>query len=531
MVHRTDSMDDSPAVPSDKCSRRKVSVKPELHDQNRGFVSKRPKFGFSNQDNEGVEMAAGYNPLVEPSPLGLKLKKSPSLLELIQMRLSQEKSPSLAKTLPRKEKTITAVDKLKASNFPASLLKIGTWEYASRYEGDLVAKCYFAKHKLVWEVLDGGLKNKLEIQWSDIMAIRAKYPDNQPETLDVVLSRQPLFFREINPQPRKHTLWQATTDFTSGQASVHRQHFLHFPQGTLQKHFEKLMQCDPRLRYLSQQPDIVLDSPYFQPIVSIFGDSTDSDRGFSLRADGRFSFSGFTDTVSGSGLSSSDIDNQVHFTSRTRHRSQGHNRSTPETCAMEGDVSSRMKEMHGLSLLNQIKLPGLHPSMSVGDLVNHIGDCISEQIKSDNPSLAINEHQKTSILEEISQYLLTDSQTIPVSDENEKSIMSRVNSLCCLLQKDLSGTENLLPGNNKNVKNLEFEEDTYTHQKFNPGKVVNQITEKLCGGEGQNHNGHGHGHTLGMARKDSFGELLLHLPRIASLPQFLISVPEDSNEE
>ncbi|KAK9715863.1 hypothetical protein RND81_06G195000 [Saponaria officinalis] len=509
MVHRMDSMEDSPA-PVKSC-RKKVMMKPEFELENRACFSKRRKFGFSTQV-EGAEKTE-YNPLEDPSPLGLKLKKSPSLLELIQMRLSQEKTPSLAKTLARKEKCI-AIDKLKASNFPASLLKIGTWEYTSRYEGDLVAKCYFAKHKLVWEVLDGGLKNKIEIQWSDIMAIKAKYPDNEPETLDVVLSRQPLFFREINPQPRKHTLWQATTDFTSGQASVHRQHFLQFPQGTLQKHFEKLMQCDPRLRYLSQQPEIVLDSPYFQPMVSVFGDSTDGDRGFSLKADGIFSFSGFTD----SGLSSSEIDNQDRFISSTRHKSQGHNRSITETYAMEVDVSSKMNETRGLNLLNQIKLPGLHPSMSVGDLVNHIGDCISEQIKSDNPNLAINEFQKTSILEEISQYLLTDSQTIPVSDE--KSIMSRVNSLCCLLQKDPSGVENLLPQDNKHITTITIKEGTTTHQKINPGKVVNQMTEN-----------HHHGHTPGMVRKDSFGELLLHLPRITSLPQFLISVPEDSSEE
>lgn len=60
-------------------------------------------------------------------------------------------------------------------------------QYKSRYEGDLVAKCYFAKHKLVWEVLDGGLKNKIEIQWSDIMGIKATYPDDGPGTLDVVV--------------------------------------------------------------------------------------------------------------------------------------------------------------------------------------------------------------------------------------------------------------------------------------------------------------------------------------------------------
>jgi hypothetical protein len=114
----------------------------------------------------------------------------------------------------------SSIDKLKASNFPASILRIGSWEvtndfvfsvciivvvvilvhgllrvcvffffwqYKSRYEGDLVAKCYFAKHKLVWEVLEGGLKSKIEIQWSDIMALKANCPDNGPGTLNVVV--------------------------------------------------------------------------------------------------------------------------------------------------------------------------------------------------------------------------------------------------------------------------------------------------------------------------------------------------------
>lgn len=68
-------------------------------------------------------------------------------------------------------------------------------QYKSRYEGDLVAKCYFAKHKLVWEVLDGGLKNKIEIQWSDIMALKARCPDDGPSTLDVVVfTFAPFFF-------------------------------------------------------------------------------------------------------------------------------------------------------------------------------------------------------------------------------------------------------------------------------------------------------------------------------------------------
>ena len=50
-----------------------------------------------------------------------------------------------------------------------------------------MAKCYFAKHKLVWEVLEGGLKSKIEIQWSDIMALKANCPDDGPGTLNVVV--------------------------------------------------------------------------------------------------------------------------------------------------------------------------------------------------------------------------------------------------------------------------------------------------------------------------------------------------------
>ncbi|KAF3771696.1 hypothetical protein EJ110_NYTH58832 [Nymphaea thermarum] len=115
-----------------------------------------------------------------------------------------------------------SAERMKASNFAATFLKIGSWERASRYDGDLVAKCYFAKRKLVWEVLEGGLKSKIEIQWSDITSLRTTYRQNHPDQLEVELSKVPHFFRETNPQPRKHTLWQAANDFTGGQAVTYR---------------------------------------------------------------------------------------------------------------------------------------------------------------------------------------------------------------------------------------------------------------------------------------------------------------------
>lgn len=80
----------------------------------------------------GMSVPEQYNPLEEPSPLGLKLRKSPSLLELIQMRISQANSSKAAATSKKDQKGTSSSsatsEKLKASNFPASILRIGTWE-------------------------------------------------------------------------------------------------------------------------------------------------------------------------------------------------------------------------------------------------------------------------------------------------------------------------------------------------------------------------------------------------------------------
>eukprot|EP00249_Psilotum_nudum_P020167 c27585_g1_i1 orf=589-2349(+) len=228
-----------------------------------------------------VNAASLFNPLDEPSPLGLSLKKSPSLLDLIQRKLAQadvmmipcsegfEKEPLMNKSKNFMIPSCGEKDKVKAANFPASLLRIGTWECASCYEGDLVAKCYYAKRKLVWEVLNRGLKSKIEVQWSDITALKASCSENQSDSLYMEISRPPLFFRETNPQPRKHTSWQSTPDFTGGQATVCRRHFLQFSEGILNRHLEKLFQCEPRLKALSERASTIENSLFFEPQIPV----------------------------------------------------------------------------------------------------------------------------------------------------------------------------------------------------------------------------------------------------------------------
>lgn len=98
------------------------------------------------------------------------------------------------------------------------------------------------------------------------------------------------------------------------------------------------------------------------------------------------------------------------------------------------DISRDMEQLKGLGNLDQLRVPGLHPSMSMKDLVSHFEQRFSEQGTSEVINLSSDERQSLEILEEISRCLFSDTQNMPASDE--KSLMTRVNSLCCLLQKD-----------------------------------------------------------------------------------------------
>ncbi|KAI3448498.1 hypothetical protein Pfo_005163 [Paulownia fortunei] len=184
--------------------------------------------------------------MVAPSsPLGLTLRKTPSLVSLLEMRLSAQQQAVLPTQdnhgsdhdRPRRRMENVGSqplsEKLKASNFPIISIKIGAWQRSSRHEGDLIAKMYYAKRKIVWEVLDGPLK-------------------------------------KTNPQPRKHTNWQQAPDFTEGQAPIWRIHCVSFPPGVLDKHYEKLLQCDQQLFVLSQKPFPSQESPYFHSATSNF---------------------------------------------------------------------------------------------------------------------------------------------------------------------------------------------------------------------------------------------------------------------
>ncbi|XVE63122.1 hypothetical protein DITRI_Ditri06bG0174500 [Diplodiscus trichospermus] len=222
------------------------------------------------QSTPQVNLVNAYQTLPN---LGLKLSITPCLLEKLEQLAQVQNSIAGAQTTSHHSAYATAkpkskyisqhVNKMKAENFPISLLRIGSWQRVSRNEGDLVAKCYFAKRKLVWEFLENGLKSKIEIQWSDILSLMAVMNVDRPGILEIELNHPPSFHHEIDPQPRKHTQWRMVSDFTGGAALTFRRHHLEFPPGALEKPLEKLLRYDRRLCQLSRQGYPSLDSPYF----------------------------------------------------------------------------------------------------------------------------------------------------------------------------------------------------------------------------------------------------------------------------
>jgi hypothetical protein len=86
--------------------------------------------------------------------------------------------------------------------------------------------------------------------------------------------------------------------------------------------------------------------------------------------------------------------------------------------------------------------------------------------------------------------------------------MARVDSLCCLIQKDTDPVDKPKPEPNDS-DNIGAEASNSSDEEFSSaptGKPTDATNPPA------------------MSRKDSFGELLTNLPRIASLPQFLMSL-------
>ncbi|CAI9761022.1 unnamed protein product [Fraxinus pennsylvanica] len=248
---------------------------------------------------------------------------------------------------------------------------------------------------------------------------------------EMKFARSPIFFKENNPQPRKHTIWKPTSEFTGGQASINRKHFLQCPLGVLDKHYEKLIQCDKRLYILSRQLEIVIDSPYFDTCASINPEECRGHEFDRVSLAQGYSPSSFQDVelVAITQSSPSTFEqNPNHVTVENMSTKTLSSSSVMDTSAFECNGSH---EGHGYleqRSWEQLKVPDLRPSV-MRDLENNIGSCLSEQVTSGClPSDKTPEFWD--VMENIKRYLLGDTYSTTVLDE--RSLLKKVDSLSFL---------------------------------------------------------------------------------------------------
>jgi hypothetical protein len=222
----------------------------------------------------------------------------------------------------------------------------------------------------------------------------------------------------------------------------------------------------------------------------------------------------------------------------------------------------------GPSNLNQIKLPGLRHSMSVSDFIDHVQHHLSEGMDPGNPSFSAEILDCEKMLEDLRQHLFDDNQVTAPSDD--PLVMSKVNSLCCLLKLDPQALDDG-PNDGKNIQldNQVTASDGTSHmprvnslycfvQMDPPTAVPNSLDEGPNDGkniqlghdlesmpgnrikkdikaaaEEDSRDVYGGNPTSGMSRIDSYTNLLLDLPRIESLPRiaslsrYLNNISED----
>eukprot|EP00897_Mesotaenium_endlicherianum_P002187 jgi/Mesen1/1997/ME000147S01086 len=212
---------------------------------------------ISASDQHNLSLLCGdFNEedLLKHPPLGLTLRKSGSFLELLSKQLAKHDPVSPQRNEPEgspvhMENALhmqagCSMGKVKYSTLIAESITIGAWKQVSQHEEHIVAKFQYAQRKLIWEVLEEGLKSKMEVDYDDISFLRATYLGSAPSILEVWVRHAPAHHSMSTSEHREQT---TSEDFTHGVPAAPTRHLLTFPEGSLGKHFDQLRTSDPRL--------------------------------------------------------------------------------------------------------------------------------------------------------------------------------------------------------------------------------------------------------------------------------------------
>eukprot|EP01133_Synstelium_polycarpum_P018138 gene18138-21681_t len=147
----------------------------------------------------------------------------------------------------------------KFSDLPSISLKIGSWEKASSFCGDLVARFSYTERKFMWEIFNTGSSlTKMEIFFDDINGMELiQLPDGRVE-MTFSIKKQPLFY-EAKFEANTAMMYKSCADFTGGEASKCKKHSLCFIKNALSNPLEALSATDPKFKQYIEASKINLN--------------------------------------------------------------------------------------------------------------------------------------------------------------------------------------------------------------------------------------------------------------------------------
>lgn len=169
--------------------------------------------------------------------------------------------------------SLACSDRIRYSNVPVLMLKVGNWHKGTMFGGDIMAKFLYEERKFVWELYAvttsvATFFVRMDISFDSVVGVGYEtIQDTAALTIDV---NCPPTFYHAEIAPHQPVTWRSlAVDASSGDIFTSRRHVLQFGKEAVCQPLIHLFQVEPRLHNLTRS-FTDHDSNIYPPQFSIF---------------------------------------------------------------------------------------------------------------------------------------------------------------------------------------------------------------------------------------------------------------------
>lgn len=166
-----------------------------------------------------------------------------------QFNLSMASLPISTEPIPSKSEEDEKLNHL--AYIPILILKIGEYIKMSNICGDLICCISFKERKFYWELLGAQSLSRIEIDFDNVSGLEIELRDDDITVIILQLFHPPKFWKGWK-SIYQNIHWTPIADFTTGFASIYRQHVLHFVKSAISYPLNRLLEQEIRLKKISE---------------------------------------------------------------------------------------------------------------------------------------------------------------------------------------------------------------------------------------------------------------------------------------